>query len=543
MRNYVPVFFLFLTSLLIACQQDSSPIDKIVPTSTSTTQPLQSLIAPPTATVTSLPTETPPPLPTSATAETGIPRSIPGPSLFDISWSDRTLFAEGLLADESDVLALLPGAAVYHMQLEIDEDLKNISGKMEVRFTNQEQVDLTDVYFRLYPNILGGSLEAQDITLDGEPAVSQLSTADTLLRIVLKESLRPGQQVVIGMKFDVVVPETQGSSYGMFILQEEILALAHFYPIISVYDDEGWELALPSEQGDIIYADSSYYLVELTTPAGFVTATSGVTIERVVESAETTELVAAGPMRDFYIAGSYRFEHQSEIVDGVTVNSYAFPEFSEASNRVLDYGAEATAILSSDLGQYPFAELDIVSTPTRALGIEYPGIVVIALRMYGPDNPFGETTLESTVAHEVAHQWFYSMVGNDQLNDPWLDESLTQYATSLYYAGRYGAAGQQGFLRAMQARFDNSGVAQLPIGLAADAYTPAEYSGIVYGLGPLFFVALEEEIGVDEFALLLRDYVARNRFMIATPEEFQALSEQYCDCDLTPLFVEWIYGD
>ncbi|MCB0031926.1 MAG: hypothetical protein KDE28_28645, partial [Anaerolineales bacterium] len=189
------------------------------------------------------------------------------------------------------------------------------------------------------------------------------------------------------------------------------------------------------------------------------------------------------------------------------------------------------------------AELDIVSTPTRALGIEYPGIVVIALRMYGPDNPFGEQALESTTAHEVGHQWFYSLVGNDQLDHPWLDESLTQYATLLYFAGRYGDGGRQGFTGAMQSRFDNSGASGLPIGLPAAAYTPAEYSGIVYGLGPLFFVELEETLGAELFAQILQDYVATYRLRIASETSFQELAEQHCGCDLAPLFTEWVYDD
>ncbi|MCK7481703.1 MAG: hypothetical protein M0C28_34445 [Candidatus Moduliflexus flocculans] len=43
--------------------------------------------------------------------------------------------------------------------------------------------------------------------------------------------------------------------------------------------------------------------------------------------------------------------------------------------------------------------------------------------------------MESTVAHEVGHQWFYHLVGNDQLDDPWLDESLTQFVTLAILCG------------------------------------------------------------------------------------------------------------
>ncbi|MCB0019220.1 MAG: M1 family metallopeptidase, partial [Anaerolineales bacterium] len=429
------------------------------------------------------------------------------------------------------------------MSLALDEALTTITGAMEIRYTNEEAVPLSAVYLRLYPGLLGGSIGVDNVRLNGEPAGYELQADASVLAINLPEPLQPAGQVVVALDFLTVIPETYGGSYGMFIVQDEILAMAHFYPVLAVYDESGWNLEIPSEQGDISYADSSYYLVELHAPADFVFASSGVTIGSEPAGADTRYTIAAGPMRDFYLAGSYRFERQQATVGGVTVNSYAFAEYEEAAGRVLDYGAVALAILAEALGPYPFAELDIVSTPTRALGIEYPGIVVIALRMYGPDNPFGEQALESTTAHEVGHQWFYSLVGNDQLDHPWLDESLTQYATLLYFAGRYGDGGRQGFTGAMQSRFDNSGASGLPIGLPAAAYTPAEYSGIVYGLGPLFFVELEETLGAELFAQILQDYVATYRLRIASETSFQELAEQHCGCDLAPLFTEWVYDD
>ena len=53
--------------------------------------------------------------------------------------------------------------------------------------------------------------------------------------------------------------------------------------------------------------------------------------------------------------------------------------------------------------------------------------------------------MEGTVAHEVGHQWFYNLVGDDQLDDPWLDESFAQFATLQYFTDEYGASGADGF--------------------------------------------------------------------------------------------------
>jgi aminopeptidase N len=84
--------------------------------------------------------------------------------------------------------------------------------------------------------------------------------------------------------------------------------------------------------------------------------------------------------------------------------------------------------------------------------------------------------------------------------------------------------------------------ADIPIGLPAAAYSGQEYSAIVYGRGPLFFDALGEAIGQAALTALLRDYAAQYRWQIATGQDFKALAEAYCACDLTALFADWVWG-
>ena len=115
---------------------------------------------------------------------------------------------------------------------------------------------------------------------------------------------------------------------------------------------------------------------------------------------------------------------------------------------------DALRAFNERLGVYPFTELDIVSTATSALGIEYPGIIAMAVRLYPPKTEYASAWLESTMAHEVSHQWFYSTVGNDQQDEPWLDEALAQYSTLLYYwQDLYGPAGAEGFRGSLRERW------------------------------------------------------------------------------------------
>ena len=114
--------------------------------------------------------------------------------------------------------------------------------------------------------------------------------------------------------------------------------------------------------------------------------------------------------------------------------------------------------------------------------------------------------MEATVAHEVGHQWFYGLIGDDQLDDPWLDESLTQFATLQYYQDEYGSEGASGFEASLNGRWRSINYEKIPIGLPVAAYSGQEYSAIVYGRGPLFFVALKERMGAETFDAFIREY-------------------------------------
>jgi len=118
---------------------------------------------------------------------------------------------------------------------------------------------------------------------------------------------------------------------------------------------------------------------------------------------------------------------------------------------------------------------------------------------------------------------------------------MAQYATVLYYADVHGEESAAGFHRSLQRRWERVNQADIPIGLPVEAYNPEEYSGIVYGRGPLFIEALAETMGQESFDAFILDYSQRYRWEIATGDDFKQLAEQHCACDLTPLFESWVY--
>ena len=466
------------------------------------------------------------------------------PDIFDTAWEDRTLYTAGLVSAEQPVLNELRSASVYHLDFRIAEDLYHISGTEEVRYTNAEEISLDEVRLRLFPNILGGEMTVSNITVDGESATAKYELRNSLLIVPFASPLPPGQSTIIHMEFAVTVPRFVELNYGVLAFLNEVLTAAHTYPMIAVYDDEGWNAEVPPQSGDVTYADASFFLVKVTAPKNVTVVTSG----HLVSSGEAGDVqmlsIASGPARDFYLAASPNYEMLTQTFGEVTIRSYAPPKYQKGAQLALDVAARAIEDFSARYAPFPYTEFDIVSTPTLALGIEYPGMIAITSSIYDVDQDYRGTParvyLESTVAHEVGHQWFYNLVGDDQLDDPWLDESLTQFATLQYYADEYGPGGEQGFRQSLEARWDSVGRAEIPIGLPVASYSGQEYSAIVYGRGPLFFVALRERMGTESFDAFLQEYTQSLSWGIATPEVLQSLAEKQCSCNLEDLFKDWV---
>ncbi|HJR79025.1 MAG TPA: M1 family metallopeptidase [Anaerolineales bacterium] len=476
---------------------------------------------------------------------TPTPTLPPGVDPLQTPWEDRSIFKAGLVASEQPVLDELKSASIYHIEFDIADDLFHVKGSEEVRYTNAEDIPLNEVRFRLFPNILGGEMTIATLRVDEESVEPRYELENSLMSVPLPSSLEPGQSVVFQMDFAVTVPQTLESNYGVLAYADNVLALAHGYPMIAVYDDEGWNAEIAPESGDVTYADASFYIVRVTAPADVVVVTSGRELGRDEAGQVQTLVAASGPARDFYLAASPRYEEVSQTFGEVTIRSYAPRRSEDGAQMAIDVAAKAIENFSARYAPYPYTELDIVSTPTLALGIEYPGMIAITSRIYDVDSDYRGTPasiyMESTVAHEVGHQWFYNLVGDDQLDDPWLDESLTQFITLQYYADEYGANGEEGFRNSLESRWAGVGNADIPIGLPVAKYSGQEYGAIVYGRGPLFFVALREEMGQETFDQFIKEYTETLSWDIATPETLQAMAEEHCSCDLTPLFEEWVY--
>lgn len=442
-----------------------------------------------------------------------------------------------------------PDATRYEIELTVDLGAATITGHERVEYTNTRDVPLGDLYLRLFPNTpgYGGAMTATNVMLDGRLVIPAIELDGSALCLSLDPPLEPGTTLDLWLDFTLTIPTDtdQGvlrpsKGYWQFGYYDGVLALANAYPLIPVYDDEGWNVELAPNYGDAIYSETAFYTVRVTGPAEMTLIASGTCTEPALNpDGSGTWTCVTGPMRDFNAVLGPDYQVESRVVEGITVNSLFYSTHHQGGERALDWATEAVRLFSTRFGPYPFTELDVVETPTHAGGIEYPGLVVINSTYY---ETLGER-MEWVVVHEVGHQWWYSLVGNDQVDEPWLDEALVQYSTLLYYEDRYGAGVAAELLeqvfRQPYEELVESG-RDVPAGLPVAAYGGADYGTVVYRKGPLYFHALRQEVGDEPFWGILQTYFARNRYGVATPEKWLAAVETVTGDEQRALYEQWI---
>jgi hypothetical protein len=251
-----------------------------------------------------------------------------------------------------------------------------LTGTEQIRYTNTEAVPLTEIYFRLYPNLpgYGGQLQVENLTINGQPAASILEADNTALKVALPETLAPGQTIDVALDFSVTIPTQPTEGYNVFSYTDNTAALAGFYPAIAVFDEAGWHTEVAPTYGDASYQDVSLYQVRLTVPQAMVLAASGSEVDNVAHADGTkTVTLVSGPMRDFYVVMNPGYRLVSREVNGVIVSSYYPPELTAGGEASLEYASDALRLFEEKFGSYPYAELDVAATPTSAGGVGIPG--------------------------------------------------------------------------------------------------------------------------------------------------------------------------
>lgn len=432
--------------------------------------------------------------------------------------------------------ALAGGAPLPHYAIRaaLSADGAALAGQMELRLPWPGD----EVVFRLYPNFphYQGRLTISAVRLDGQDLPIVTAVDDTVARVALPPLAEPPDVVDLAVAFSAELPRP-GGSYTLFGWHDQTLSLPGFYPTLAGRDGQDWVVEVPPRYADVLFSQTAYYELYLTAPETLALAGSGAVLDSAANGDGTrTWYVAGGPLRDLTLVLG-PFQTLSEQAAGATVTSFFLPGDEPAAAAALSHAAAALRLFADAYGPYPYTELDVVEAPLNFRGMEYSGLILLGQDLYGAQR----SHLTFLTAHEVAHQWWYALVGNDPYRYPWLDEGLAEYSAFDYYRGVFGQpAAEELLVQRWQIPYDVHGGPAGVVDQPAAAFDESNYELLVYAKAALFFNALRTTLGEENYRAVIQAYVAENRFGIATPQTLLATAQRVSGQNLNPLVEEWL---
>ncbi len=446
----------------------------------------------------------------------------------------------------------------YNINIDFSPEEKILMAEQEITYTNNEGVNLENIFLHLYPNAFKskettpflfddfmrayphgfgeGYINVEEVKINGnETEYTIEGNGDTLLNLKLDEALKPGSSIVVSMNYEVKLPPaTERFGFG-----DETFNFGNWYPVVAVYDDEGWNTDPYYSIGDPFYSDTANYNVNIKAPKDIVVATTGEIIKQENQGDSIIWSINAESARDFAWVASEFFKVVESEVDGIKIKNYLIDngEYDEELEELAkEYGENSIRTFNKVFGKYPYDEYSIVQTNFPS-GMEYPGIVFIGKQYYNKDF---KTFLEILIVHETAHQWWYSAVGNDQIDESWLDESFASYSEVIYYDEIYGENIGNKYHKHENEDIYNERVDSLDNKSILRTLNEfdgwSDYSLLVYTKGAILLDELKEKYGKDKFYKILNTYYNKYKLKIANTEDFIEICEEVTGDELDEFF-------
>lgn len=444
---------------------------------------------------------------------------------------------------------------------------------------------------RVAPNTGGvrlGRVAAQGTVLSERPAgeigvVNQARSAPvgyavdgTLARLVLPRPIAPGDSAVLDIEWRHRVPPSQPAFRTAWedALGGRAFQVAQWYPQVAVYDDvNGWD-ATPYLGDGEFYLEYADFDVSLTLPAGWLVGATGVLanptdvltrrtldrLERAARSDTAVPIVSAtevGPaggatlagqggrltwrftadsVRDFAFAASDRYAWDAAGVavagapGGRVVVHALYRPGAPNWERAARYAQHAIGFFSREIVPYPYPQVTVAEG--RIGGMEYPMLVFIG-------KPPAEEQLQGVIAHEVGHEWFPMLVGQNEAAFAWMDEGVTTYYEAL--AADDLRPGEDGFQDALRLYLAVAGTDQeVPLTRHTDLVTPYGARTVAaYGKPAVVLRALRAVVGDSVFRAAMLDYATAWRYRHPQPWDFWGTFERVSGRDLDWFIHPW----
>ncbi len=379
------------------------------------------------------------------------------------------------------------------------------------------------------------SISSLNVGMNGEtPApLAHLYTdeAKTVLRLRLPTPWLPHAPLVVDASYILTLP----LAANRFGVNNGLWALGNAFLIPAVFEDGAYRTDPYYPVGDPFVSDCANYHVTLEAPQGYRCGGSAWPQVTQTQDGLVRYTFDALAVRDFALCLSEGYQQAQAMAGDTLLTAYAVDQAQ--ANTLLRYAKEAFTCFSERFGAYPYPSLTLCQVDFPFGGMEYPSLLMIGSQQLS----LGGEDLEWLVAHEVAHQWWYAVVGSDQVNQAWQDEALCEFSLLEYAQSRYGMDKREDlrFRRiesAMRVTVEKGITPGSPLAYFG---LMREYSLVVYYRGAALLCALDTAMNgrLDDF---LRRYYDDYRFALATRPQFEALLTSVSGEDFSPLIIDYL---
>ncbi len=493
----------------------------------------------------------------------------------------------------------------YTIDVLLNDESHQLYATESIEYTNNSPQSLTEIWFHLWPNAYKnnqtavakqllengeyklqfatdtalGYIAGLEFKVNGQAVTVQYDEAYAdMCRLVLNEPLLSGQTITITTPFVVKLP----NSFSRLGHVGQSYQITQWYPKPAVYDKDGWHPISYLDQGEF-YSEFGSFDVTITLPENYVVGATGdlqtkEELAWLTKLADSTAKIIEYDKSDMGFPPSSKKEKKIRYIQN---NVHDFAWFADKRYHVLKgevelpnskrtvttwamftngyakywknslpYLNDATYYYSLWNGDYLYNQVTAVDGALSAGGgMEYPNITVIG-------KVGSNITLETVIMHEVGHNWFYGMLGNNERAHGWMDEGINTYNEQRYLQTKYpnttlgesfglpikafgldkvkAAYNQNVLLYQLVAR-DNADQA---IETPSAAFTPLNYGAIMYGKTGLVFRYLATYLGQDVFDKCMQTYFAEWKLKHPQPEDMQLIFERISGKNL-----DWFFND
>ncbi len=412
----------------------------------------------------------------------------------------------------------------YEINVEYVPESKSVTGTVKLTFENTTANELDELKFELYPNAYRKDALYKPVSAAyenvayykgesyGEMIVYSVHGSKNweitgedknILTVFLERSLFPGEKVVLDIGFMTKLANVAHRTG----VAERSVNLGNFFPILCGIKNGGFYESVYYSDGDPFYSECADYKVTLAAPKEYVVASTGEVVEERMLESKKEYTMSAMNVRDFALVLSEDFHVEQVDVGDTTLYYYYYDD--KTPKRTLALVQESFCFYEESFGKYPYANYSVAQTGFCLGGMEYPCLSFIS-------DTLGEEEKVRAITHETAHQWWYGVVGSDQIENAWQDEGLAEYSALTFFERyeKYGVTREELVKASMQEYRSYYDVYGSVLGRADTRMTrhlkeylsDYEYKCMSYDKAVIMFDSLRKSVGDEKFLESLQRY-------------------------------------